>query len=293
MLSFADIALGTASGVPRCMRCHRPIDEHFRDPSGVATEIREVCQGWPGGSGPNIYLVGAEPLRHPALFELLHAAVESGAARIGLETDAHALASREISSRALRSGVRQLTVSVLGPNAERHDALSGRHGSYDQTVEGVRTFLDEAREGGVRVHLTFRVPVCRHNLREAPAIVTAACGFGAHAVILDVDDTDLDLNQASPWLEAACDTGVVNTTWVEVRGVPYGFARGWELHLASVYRLVSGDKAEACGDCALGSVCGGAVSGASATVLASLAPPPNATQVAERVSHGFGSPRSG
>ncbi|MDR3686944.1 MAG: radical SAM protein [Coriobacteriia bacterium] len=292
MLRFANIVLGE-SGAPRCVRCHRAEAETLRDASSILLAIGEAASTWPGGPGPNLSLTGAEPFHHPALFELLDASVTAGASRIRLESDAHALATAETVERTLGSGVRHLTIPLLGSTAELHDSLTGRRGSFERTVAGVKDFLEAALKNTMRVHVTVRVPVCRHNLHDTPEIVTLAAKTGANAVLLSIDDADLDPRQAAPWLGAACDSGIVYATWVAVEGIPYGCANGWELHLASMYHEVEGTKSEACRTCPLTDVCGGAMPGASERTLAALAAPPDAAQVAQRISHGFKPPNVG
>lgn len=292
MLKFATIVIGE-SGSSRCTRCHRVETEALRDVANVLEQIRAATSSWPGGPGPNLSFSGAEPFHHPALFELLEASTAAGASRVRLESDAHALATVQAAERALQSGVRHLTVPLLGSTAELHDALTGRRGSFDMTILGAKNFIEAARNDETRTHVSVRVPVCRHNLHDTAGIVTLAAKTGANAVLLTIDDPDLDLRQASPWLEAACDTGIVYALWVEVEGVPYGCASGWELHLASIYHKVEGEKSEVCRECPLSDVCSGAMTGASKRVLATFAPPLGAAHDAERIFHCFEPPKAG
>lgn len=292
MLKFTTIVLGE-SGAPNCDRCGRSEPEALRNTQSVLSEIRKAISAWPGGPGPNLSFAGAEPFRHPAIFDLLAASVAAGANRIRLESDAHGLVARGAAEHALASGVRHLAFPILGSTPQLHDALSGSPGSLANTLAGVETFTSAARDGGLRVHVTARTPVCRHNLHDTPAIVTAAAKAGANAIRLTINDVDLDVRQACAWLGAACDTGIVCGIWVEVEGVPYGCAVGWELHLASMYRQVEGEKTDTCLECPLTVVCGGAMLGASRKVLSSFAPPPDAARVATRIAHSFDPPKAG
>ena len=157
-------------------------------------------------------------------------------------------------------------------------------------MRGVRTFAEAAGEAKTPVQISVHVPVCRHNLRDCPAIVTAAAKAGATLVHLEVVDPRLELPSAAPWIGAACDTGVVNATWVEVEGMPFGPASGWELHLASIYRPVAGKKTAICEPCALNDVCGGAIRGAGDAVVAVFRVPADADELAARIKHGFSAP---
>jgi MoaA/NifB/PqqE/SkfB family radical SAM enzyme len=289
VLRFARIVLDEST-TNRCVRCHPVEAEVPRDTHAVLDEIRETAGSWSGGPGPNLSFVGGEPLGHPALPEFLEAALAASVCRLQLESDARALRSAATAENVLRAGVRHLSFPLLGPTADAHDTLSGESGSFEHTIAGVRSFQDVASAHDMRINLVARVSVCRHNLPLAPEIVAIAAKTGADVVVLSIDDANLDLRRAVPWIEAACDTGVVNTTWVEVRGVPYCFAGGWELHLACVYDKVDGEKSSACGECPLDDVCGGAVRGASRNVVGALSPPHDAAQMARSVLRGFAPP---
>jgi hypothetical protein len=156
-------------------------------------------------------------------------------------------------------------------------------GDFEAVLQGVRIFSEAADELGSRVQTSARVPVCRHNLQDLPAIVTTAAENRISYVRLVVEDEALDLWAAAPWLEAACDTGIVYATWVEVEGVPFGPAAGWELHLASIYRPIGGSKSSLCATCPLDSVCGGAPHGAMTSVTGRLRPPGNAQGIASDI----------
>jgi molybdenum cofactor biosynthesis enzyme MoaA len=286
VLSFASINLGD-SGAFRCVRCHRAGAETLRDTQEVLSAIEAATSTWSSRGMPNLALTGVEPFSHPNLFGILAACVSAGAGRIRLESDACALAASGMAERTLSAGVRHLTFPLLGSSSDRHDGLVGRRGSFEGTVAGVRTFLNAALETGTNVHVVARAPVCRHNLDDAPAMVTLAAELGANAVTLAITDVDLDLRRAEPWLSAACDTGIVCATWVEVEGMPCGRASGWHLHLSSMYRGIPGEKSAACRSCALVRVCSGAIPGASPSVLSTLAPPPDAVETAEKIARSF------
>ncbi len=291
VLQFEDILLGE-SGAPQCTRCTPANAEYLREAPRVLAAITGAVLHWPHGPGPNLSFTGAEPFHHPELFEFLGASVAAGASRIRLESNAHALGPPELADRVISAGVRHLTFPLLGSTSDTHDALTAR-GSYEKTIAGVEGFLGAAAKSTTRVHVTAHVPVCRHNLHDTPEIVTLASKTGANAVLLTINDVDLDVRQAGPWLEAACDTGVVYAIWVEVEGIPYGCASGWELHLASMYHRVEGTKSDVCEQCPLTGVCSGAMPGASSRVLSTFAPPPDADRTADRISRGFEPPRAG
>jgi hypothetical protein len=292
VLHFENIVLGEG-GRCLCTRCPGEVRaETLRDVGDIVNEIREVARAWGTRPGPNLMLTGAEPFHHPALPEILATAVCSGAQRIGLDSDCAALGSAHEAEAILESGVRHLQFTLLGSSPAQHDALSKRPGAFQETMGGVSTFIAVSRAANVPVYVGARIPVCHHDLRDLPTIVTAAARAGASFARVAVEDPGLDLRSAAPWIQAACDSGIVNGVWVEVQGVPYGLAKGWELHLSSVYHPVPGVKSVRCETCPLTSVCGGATLGARPEVTSAFKAWPEAACLAERIHHGFHVPGS-
>ena len=286
MLRFADIMLGE-NGATRCRRCGPAGVATVRDAAEVIAEIREVSISWGSGPGPNLSLAGAEPFRHPHFAEIVAACIEAGARRIRLDSDAVALASGDAATTAIDNGIRHLQFTLLGSTAPLHDSRCGAAGAFDDTLRGVQAFATAASDSKAPVMISAHIPVCRHNLQDAPSIVTAAAKAGVSRVSVKLADPHLALLTAAPWVSAACDTGIVNATWVEVEGVPFCLAAGWELHLASIYRPIAGSKTAVCDSCALNGVCGGATPGAGAEVVSAFRPPADADRLAARINRGF------
>lgn len=289
MLRFTEIALGHVDA-PSCRRCGSDGGVSYRDADAICADIAHATLNEEPGPGPNIALGGVEPLGHVALHEILACAVRAGARRLRLDTDASALANPGVASDLVRAGVSHLQFELLGSTASRHDALTRSESPFDDTLRGIACFVESAAALGVRAFVSARVPTCRHNLEDLPAIVTTATQAGARHVRLVIEDGGLDPWVAAPWLEAACDTGIVYATWVEVEGVPYGAAAGWELHLACVYRPIRGRKSASCSNCPLDDVCGGTTPRAKDAILSRMSPPSEAADLAKAIHKSLSPP---
>jgi hypothetical protein len=259
----------------------------IRESSAILADITQAVGGWGEGAGPNLALAGIEPFNHPEIDSIIRAARKAGTKRLRLNTNAIALGMRDIAEAALANGVRHVRFPLLGSTSESHDMLTGSAGGFDATLRGIAVFSEVAAEMSATTHVSVEIPLCRHNLQDVLNTVPVAAASGASSIVIALQDAHLDLGSAVAWIEAACDTGVVNTVWVEVEGVPYCAVLGWELHLASVYRPVAGDKAPACITCSLNEHCGGVVRGARERILSSLQPPPHARELADRLASGF------
>jgi hypothetical protein len=88
----------------------------------------------------------------------------------------------------------------------------------EAVVSGTRAFLDAAKHAEATVAISAEVAVCRHNADDLPGIVAAfgKAGVGCVTFFQDAGAAPAPASVAT-MLAAACDTGVVNGVWVEVR----------------------------------------------------------------------------
>jgi hypothetical protein len=263
VLEFHEIVIGEAA--PACPRCASSQTVAYRDPSEVATEATDA--------GSAVALVGADAIGFDGLEEVVRAMVAAGAARIRADVAPGPIAGQ--AQRLVGLGIRQFRFD-LTPAA-----------SDPCLVDELRTAVEAVRAAGeeavARIAVSGSFDVCRHTLQHAPVAVMQAKEAGLSAVVLRVTDASLDLAQATPWLRAACDTGMVNALWVDVEAAPFCFMEGHELHVANVVRPHGGEKPGACDSCALDDVCDGVVEGASEKVLRSISRRADHEALAERV----------
>ncbi len=217
LLRFADVSLGSG-GLPACMRCSAGDAFEPRPGGDVIAEALAVVESWDRsafGPGPNLSFVDAEPFSHPELPGVVFATAEAGASRIRLRTGGEALSAPENAEGVLHAGIRHVEIVLLAGGQE-HDALAGRSGAFEALSKGAGALVEAARTHGTVIALTGRVPVCRHNLEHASSAVAALASLGASAVVLDVSEGAAASVDAASWLASACDTGIVNGTWVSV-----------------------------------------------------------------------------
>ena len=111
-------------------------------------------------------LDGGEPTLYPELLRVLHAARGLGYQRIALSTNGRRLSYAPYAASLLDSGLLDVVrLSLHGPTAESHEALTSAPGSFEQTLGGLHAVL--ARPGleqGVNTTIT------AHNLEHLPAM---------------------------------------------------------------------------------------------------------------------------
>lgn len=116
-------------------------------------------------------LVAIEPLEHPDIVTLVHAAHALGYDEISAATSGRALAEPGLARRLREAGLTAVAVPLLGATAAVHDAVAGARGAHAETLAGLR----EARRF---LHVTTHLIVVEPNAHELPALLALASELG-------------------------------------------------------------------------------------------------------------------
>ena len=122
----------------------------------------------------SIKITGGEPFTREDIFELLEYLKKNGI-RINVETNAVLIRQREAS--ALKEAlVRQVAVSLDGPNAGVHESLRGVSGSFDDALKGASALIKEG--------LNVQIIAClwKGNRDQIKDTVALAASLGASSV---------------------------------------------------------------------------------------------------------------
>jgi len=95
---------------------------------------------------PSVSFTGGEPTVRDDLPKLIRSAVRIGL-RVNLITNG-TLLTDSLARELKRAGLRSAQVSIEGPNAEVHDALTGVDGSFERTINGISALKGQ----GIYVH---------------------------------------------------------------------------------------------------------------------------------------------
>ncbi len=157
-----------------CSHCRRLEVSHQLSKNDLTTQqALDFIRTLPETGHPILVFSGGEPLMRPDIFDLAREA-----RRIGLPT---ALATNgtimgdEIARNIVDSGIRRVSISFDGPDAETHDQFRGP-GAFDKSVAGMRTL----RKYGISVQINSTV--ARHNFRKLDQTYQLALSLGADAL---------------------------------------------------------------------------------------------------------------
>ena len=158
----------------RCIHCRAtateltsPADLPTAKALDIITQISEFAN-------PILVLSGGEPLYRTDIFQLARFGTERGL-RVALATNG-TLVTKEIARKIVDSGVKRVSISLDGVNAETHDTFRGIPGAFDAALYGFRNL----KEMGMAVQIN--MTIARHNAKQLPAVLDMVRGIGADAL---------------------------------------------------------------------------------------------------------------
>lgn len=86
-----------------------------------------------------VIFTGGEPTLNPVFPAYVRQAGDYGYTLIGVCTNGRRLAYAKYTAMLVRAGLNHFIVSIHGPDAKTHDALTRTRGAFDQAMEGLRT----------------------------------------------------------------------------------------------------------------------------------------------------------
>ncbi|MGD9157268.1 MAG: heme b synthase [Desulfobacteraceae bacterium] len=122
---------------------------------------------------PIIILTGGEPLLRNDIFELAEYGTCLGL-RMVMATNG-TLLTPELVEKMKESGIKRVSISLDGKNAEKHDAFRKVEGAFDASLKGI-SLLKEAS-----VEFQINTTVTRHNADDVDKILKMAVDLGAVA----------------------------------------------------------------------------------------------------------------
>lgn len=146
----------------RCVHCYGEFGETHTNTNVLTTEqwkriIKEISLHPTAG----IQFIGGEPLAYPDFDELLLYAYDCGIRRIDIFTNATLLTEKTL--QIIRHTGASLRVSIYGHEADIHDKITGRKGSFNKLISNV----NKAISLGIPLKFAFVVMKENENYVEA------------------------------------------------------------------------------------------------------------------------------
>jgi radical SAM protein with 4Fe4S-binding SPASM domain len=158
----------------RCVHCRATATE-LASPSDLPTaQALDIIDQIAEFANPILVLSGGEPLYRPDIFQLSRYATDKGL-RVALATNG-TLVTKEVAQKIVDSGVKRVSISLDGANADTHDTFRGIPGSFDAAIYGFKNL----KELGMPVQIN--MCIAKHNAVELPNVLELVRGLGADAL---------------------------------------------------------------------------------------------------------------
>ncbi len=158
----------------RCIHCRASAAE-LSSPEDLSTEeALAFVDSLADFARPVLVLSGGEPLFRDDIFGIASRAHERGLP-VALATNG-TLVDAAVAAEIKRAGIRRVSISFDGVDAETHDAFRGISGSFEQALAGMR----HIQEAGVPVQINSTI--ARHNVHQIDDLLALAIDRGAVAL---------------------------------------------------------------------------------------------------------------
>ena len=158
----------------KCIHC-RACPAEQRSPEELSTaESKTLLDQIASFASPAIVLSGGEPLVRPDVFEIAEYGTSIGL-RMLLATNGTTV-TPEIARKIVDVGIKRVSVSIDGANAQTHDSFRRIPGAFEGALRGIE-YLKQ-----VGMPFQINTTVAKHNINEIPDILDLAVSLGAVAL---------------------------------------------------------------------------------------------------------------
>jgi AdoMet-dependent heme synthase len=158
----------------RCVHCRATATE-LASPNDLPTaQCLNIIDQIAALADPILVLSGGEPLYRADIFQLARYATDKGL-RVALATNG-TLVTKDVAQKIVDAGVKRVSISLDGSNADTHDGFRGIPGSFDAAIYGIRNL--KALGMPVQIDMT----IAKHNAAELPKVLEMVRNLGADAL---------------------------------------------------------------------------------------------------------------
>jgi len=154
-----------------CLHCRAVAEDHAYPDELTTKEGEALLKDLSTLGQPVIILTGGEPLLRPDIFHLARFGTDLGLRMVMAVNGT--LLTEDLAHRLIEAGIKRLSISIDGPNAESHDAFRGQAGAFAGALAGI--------EAAKKADLDFQIntTVTRSNLPQLEEIAKLAVSLGA------------------------------------------------------------------------------------------------------------------
>lgn len=188
-----------------CVMCGvRHILKDKQLPGDLIRRLLEEISSWK--SDQVVVFTGGEPFLRRDTLDLVAKSVSLGIATELVSNGS--LIDEGLAGRIVRSGLKNVAISLDGARAQTHDAIRGRQGSHDEALRALRLLSKSKKDSGpAGPQISAWVTVMDQNMDELNAIAQLTKSVGVeclvyHPVIALQEDMQRTKKEGSLWVAA-------------------------------------------------------------------------------------------
>lgn len=128
-----------------------------------------------------VNIMGREPTLRDDITEIIRYAKSIGFKQVGITTNGRLFAYQSFAKKILSTGIDQIVVSLQGHNAALHDYQTQVHGSFEQTVKGIKNLIKLNNKG---ISLLVNVVINQITYKQLQEIVSFIVSLGIKEINL-------------------------------------------------------------------------------------------------------------
>ncbi len=157
-----------------CIHCRATATELSSPLDLPTSKAKEIIEQIAAYGNPILVLSGGEPLYRRDIYDLAKLATAKGL-RVALATNG-TLVTKDVAQKIVDAGVKRVSISLDGADAETHDSFRGIPGAFEAAINGLRNL----KQLGMQVQIN--MTIARHNADQLPAVLELAKTLGADAL---------------------------------------------------------------------------------------------------------------
>jgi radical SAM protein with 4Fe4S-binding SPASM domain len=157
-----------------CIHCRATATELMSPMDLPTSKARDIIEQIAAYGNPILVLSGGEPLYRRDIYELAKLGTDRGL-RIALATNG-TLVTRDVAQKIVDAGVKRVSISLDGADAQTHDTFRGIPGSFEAAVYGFQNL----KKLGMPVQIN--MTIAKHNASQLPDVLELARNLGADAL---------------------------------------------------------------------------------------------------------------
>ncbi|MFH0874569.1 MAG: radical SAM protein [archaeon] len=232
---------------------------HCKYPSGKKIPYEQICEKINNTKDVhNVLLYGGEPLLRVDILDFIN---RLGGKRIKIVTNGRLLSYDKVVENLIKHNALIYEIKIFGSDNLTHDSETRVKNSYQQMLHGIKNIRKityfEGRK--LRPFIILRNMINKNNYLQLEEITRIAKNLDVDRLVLELNDTNLDLNALWLNVKKAIDSSMINRIWCHTLNIPLCIGNEYEYHITELFQKSPKNYGylDFCSECIFMNICPG------------------------------------